>query len=69
MALNVRRVYDYINEKYEGNMTAYARAVGLSASTITRLVNGENVAGAKVINKIIEYCKKNGLDYMEFITI
>lgn len=69
MCINVKKMYRHIDERYEGNMTAFARAVGLSASTITRIVNGQTEGGGKVVRKIIEYCKKNKLDYRVFITI
>lgn len=54
---------------FKGNITQTAKALDLNASTLSRIMAGKSKPGQKVYEAIIEYCKKNNIDYSKIILI
>ena len=67
LKLNVEKVNDLIEKDFGGNKRKFANEIGVSRSYISMITNYDTPAGKKVIDGVISYCQKNGLDYRKYI--
>lgn len=68
MRINIEALKKLLNEKFDGNQTAFAEATGIERTHVNKVFksNGEG-AGAIFCGAIIKYCNNNNLDYQEYI--
>lgn len=68
MSINIEAVKELIKRKFRNNKSWFAEEIGVDTaylySVLTR--NRKNTS-KKIIDGIIKYCKKYGLDYNEYI--
>lgn len=58
----------FIEEHFSGSRKACAMKLGISQSTVCRIINGNSIGGAKFISKLITYCEKNDISYKSYIS-
>ncbi len=60
----------HIKEKFRNNQTWFAEEIAVDRHYFNRVLNGrEKATSPKICNNIIEYCKRNDLDYRSFISL
>jgi hypothetical protein len=67
MEANKNKIQDLINEKFNGNKSAFAKAIGVERSQISALINHGKCVGAKFYGGLIAYCEQNKLDFRDYI--
>lgn len=68
MKVNISKLSDFIDKRYRGNLTFFAKEAEIERSYFNQMMNGKvNNKSPKICNQIIRYCEKNNLDYKEFI--
>lgn len=65
--VNIVNLKKLLSERYKNNLSAFAKEMEMSKSTLSTILNSSRNAGVKTINKIIVYCKKNKLDVSNYI--
>lgn len=69
MEINITAVNELIKNKFRNNKTWFAEVIGINNSYLNRILNGKaKTSGFKVCNTIINYCKKNNLDYTKYVS-
>lgn len=70
MELNIKTVKQLISERFDNKLTCFVSEIKTDYSYTNQILNGKKSARSKkVCDAIIEYCKKNNLDYMKYIII
>lgn len=70
MEVNIKAVKQLISEKFDNKLTCFVSEIKTDYSYTNQILNGRKSAKSKKIcDAIIEYCKKNNLDYMKYIII
>lgn len=69
MEVNRQKVHDLMNTNCEGNYNRFARELGVDPSHLYRFLNTGVGGGKKILMSVIKYCKINGLDFEEYISI
>lgn len=59
----------FMEEEFYGNSTQAAKALNLNTSTLTRILSKKRAPGIKFLEAIVDYCRKNGIDYSNIIQI
>lgn len=68
MKVNIKKVKELIEENFEGKMSLLAKELEIDYSYINSIMNYKRSAGSKkMCDKLIIYCKENGLDYNKYI--
>lgn len=68
MKLNVEELAKFIQEKFHNNQAYCAEELGVNKSYLNLILNKKiNNDSGKIIVKLIEYCKRNNIDYDRFI--
>lgn len=68
MEVNIEALEQLLEEKFEGNQTAFAEATGLERTHVNKVFkNNGKGAGAIFCGAIIKYCNANNLDYQKYI--
>lgn len=68
MKINIEEVKNLINENFGNKLTNFVAAIGVDYSYMNLIMNGHRASDSKkVCVRIIEYCKKNNLDYSKYI--
>lgn len=69
MEIKSRAVFVLIQKQFSGNMADFCRALGLSYTTLWRVLNKHSSGVSKFIPALSGYCKANNLklsDYVKF---
>lgn len=70
MKVNICAINQLIDTKYRSNITWFAEEIGISRGYLTMILNGtENPQSPKLINHLTAYCKKNNLNYKDYIIL
>lgn len=69
MEMSKEGLKKFINEHFDDKNNQCARSLGLAPSTVSRIVNGTNKAGIKVITNVIKYCNEKDIKYDEYINL
>lgn len=67
MKPNVNQIQKLIDEKFEGNKSAFAETIGVERSQISHMLNHGNCVGAKFFGGLYLYCEKNSLNFKDYI--
>lgn len=67
MKLNIPALKTLMQERFESNYHAFARALGIDVAAVHKILNKQINAGLKTINKIIDYLKTQGLNINDYI--
>lgn len=68
MNVNIDKVNELINQKFRNNKSFFADEIGVNRGYISTILNGNGKENSpKVCNGIINYCKKNNIDYKQYI--
>lgn len=62
------KLQKFIDDCCKGNRGSCASILGISESTISRIINGKNNAGRRMIAKMMKYCIENSIDFKEYIS-
>ena len=68
MSIDANAIYRLIGERFRGNLTAFARAIGVDRVVAWRALNGKSGGTRKFIPAFYTYCKKESInpdDYFE----
>jgi hypothetical protein len=69
MEVNRQKVRDLMNTSCAGNYNRFARELGVDPSHLYRFLKTGVGGGKKILMSVIKYCKVNGLDFEEYISI
>lgn len=69
MEVNRHKIRDLMKTKCEGNYNRFARELGVDPSHLYRFLNTGVGGGKKILMSVMKYCKTNGLDFEEYISI
>lgn len=68
MEINIEELEQLLEEKFNGNQTAFAEAMGLERTHVNKVFKNKGKgAGAMFCGAIIKYCNSNNLDYQKYI--
>ena len=67
MELKIQELKNLMDEKYNGNYNAFARATGINVALLFRILNGKGGAGLKTLNLLIAFFKKENLSVEDYI--
>lgn len=67
MKLNVEKLKELMEKKFDSNYHLFAKALNIDAAHIHRILNDKRGAGVKVISGIMNYCKENNIPFEEYI--
>ena len=68
MTINIENVNELIFQKFRNNKSFFADEIGVDRSYLSIILNGNGKENSpKVCNAIINFCKKNKLDYKKYI--
>lgn len=68
MRVNIEALEKLLKEKFNGNQTAFAEAMGIERTHVNKVFkNRGKGAGAMFCGAIIKFCEINNLDYNEYI--
>jgi plasmid maintenance system antidote protein VapI len=66
--LNVEMFKELVKKRFNNNYTNCAKEIGVSTSTISRIINGKTTEASTTFIKLFsEYCKKNRIDVKKYI--
>lgn len=69
MEINRKKIFDLMNTHCAGNYNRFARELGVDPSHLYRFLNTGVGGGKKIVISIIKFCKNNGLNFDEYITM
>ena len=69
MEVNRKKVHDLMNTNCAGNYNRFARELGVDPSHLYRFLNTGVGGGKKILMSVMKYCKVNGLDFDDYISI
>lgn len=69
MLFNRDNFIKFVSETFNNNHSKCAKALNVNASTIGRIINNSNNAGTAFLNKLLNYCNTNNLDFGVFFEI
>lgn len=67
MYLRKDKLRKLMDEKANGNYHAFARLLGVDVAQVHRILNGKGEAGPKFLGKLMAFCRREGLDFDEYI--
>lgn len=69
MEVNRQKVFDLMNNYCGGNYNRFARELGVDPSHLYRFLNTGVGGGKKILMSVMKYCKCNGLDFEEYVSM
>ena len=69
MEVNRQKVHDLMNANCAGNYNRFARELGVDPSHLYRYLNTGVGGGKKILMSVMKYCKVNGLNFDEYISM
>ncbi|ERK29974.1 hypothetical protein [Clostridium intestinale] len=67
MKPNIAAIQGLINLRFNGNKSSFAKAIGIERSHVSKVISTGACAGATFFGALMEYCKKEGLNFEDFI--
>jgi hypothetical protein len=65
---NIQAIRSLISNKFDGNKTAFADAIGVNRSQVSLIINQEGKgAGSVFYGALIAYCEREGLNFRDYI--
>jgi hypothetical protein len=69
MEVNRIKVHELMKANCEGNYNRFARELGVDPSHLYRFLTTGVGGGKKILMSVMKYCKLNGLDIEDYISI
>ena len=69
MEVNRQKVHELMKTNCAGNYNRFARELEVDPSHLYRFLNTGVGGGKKIVMSVIKYCKTNGLDFEEYISM
>ncbi len=63
------KLIELMNNYCNGNYHKFARDLGIDPSHLYRYINTGIGGGTKMIGSVIKFCKRNNLDFEEYIEL
>jgi hypothetical protein len=67
MKPNIDAIQNLVNNKFEGNKTAFGAAIGVDRAQISKLLKDGTGAGALFFGCLMAYCEREGLNFKDYI--
>lgn len=68
MHLKIEMILQLIKENFRNNKTAFAEEIGVDRGYLNLVLNRKAISHSpKICNGVIKYCKRNNLDYNNYI--
>lgn len=68
MKLNVEAIQKLVEDRFNGQLSKFVNELKMDYSYVNQIVKGHKSPGSKKLcDKVIDYCKRNNLDFHEFI--
>lgn len=68
MKVNIKAIEELLNEKFDGNQTAFAEAIKVERTHVNKVLKNDGKgAGALFCGAIIKYCNENNLNFNDYI--
>ncbi|WDU82312.1 hypothetical protein [Caloramator sp. Dgby_cultured_2] len=67
MKPNVKKLNDLVKEKFNGNKSAFANALGLDRAQVSKVLKDGTCAGAQFYGALYVFCEKEKLDFRDYI--
>lgn len=68
MRINIEKVKELIENKFNNNQTLFAQTLGIERTHVNKVLrNNGKGAGALFCGALIKYCNENNIDYEEYI--
>ena len=61
------KVVELMNDYCNGNYNRFGRELGVDPSHLYRFLTEGVGGGKKIVGAVIKFCKKNGLNYEDYI--
>jgi hypothetical protein len=69
MRIEGEKMIMFIEDNFDGNANKCALRLGVSPSTICRVVSGKSKPGLKLISQVIIYCNYKNLELEKYIIL
>jgi len=69
MEVNRQKIRQLMKTRCEGNHNRFARELGVDPSHLYRFINAGVGGGKKILMSVMKYCKMNGLDFEDYISM
>lgn len=69
IVLNVKSFSKFVKQHFNNNYSNCAKALSVNSSTISRIVRNKYNGGAIFLNKLMNYCVQNDIDYNIFLEL
>ncbi len=69
MEVNRQKLFDLMGTHCAGNYNRFARELGVDPSHLYRYLNTGVGGGKKILMSVMKFCKTNGLDFDDYVTM
>lgn len=67
MKPNVESLQNLIDSKFNGNKSAFAKTIGIERSHVSKVISTGACAGATFFGALLDYCKRENLNFEDYI--
>jgi hypothetical protein len=67
MIPNIPSLNELIQERFEGNKSAFATAIGVGRTQVSKVLNNGVGAGSNFFGGLIRYCELERIDFKKYI--
>lgn len=67
MFLNIKELKSHMEKYHQNSYRRFARALEVEVSQLHRIINKKSKAGVLFLGRLHKYCKKNELEFNDFI--
>lgn len=67
MTPNIEKIQRLVNEKFDGNKSAFAKTIGIERSQVSRILKDGTGAGAMFFGALMQYCERENLRFKDYI--
>lgn len=67
MKPNVNKLQELVNDKFNGNKSAFANAIGVDRAQVSKILKDGTCAGSQFYGGLLVYCEQEKLNFKEFI--
>lgn len=67
MYLDKRKLIDYMNSRFEGNYSKFAKELKVEVAQLHRIINTGSQAGTVFLGRLHTFCKNSDIQFEDFI--
>jgi len=67
MKPNITELQKLVDDKFGGNKSSFANAIGLDRGQVSKILKNGTCAGSLFFGGLIAYCERDKLDFKRFI--